>query len=156
MSNERKGMSMSDVSMTGDTTVPTKYAHLPASEARERIAREELEAVELRKKHEEAMIQRKIEEGVKLALESEAPKEPALKLRAPEPRKVEYVEDCASAPEPTPAPVLMTEGFSNLELASLTNKLFSLASQGGIELKHVGSDSIHAILDNVSIVITKG
>jgi hypothetical protein len=135
-------MGSSDVSWSGDTSVPSQYASLPASEARERIAQDKIKA----EKRKEEM--RKLQEDRKVA---ERVAE-ALKEAGVEPEVEEVVEVTGDS---DPIVETTSKSFSASELATVTNKVFELSASGSVSVSQIGQNGIKLVIDGVSVLITK-
>lgn len=132
------GMGSSGINWAGDSKVPTKYAHLPASEARARIAKEEAEA---KLKQEEILKQRiaELEEAKKDAF--------------PEtPNETKTVVETVSVEEGIKS---NNKLFSDTELAKISNIIFTLSSKASITITSINKDGVKATLDGIPINISK-
>lgn len=131
-----KGMGSSDIDWSGENKVPTKYSHLPASEARARIAKEEEEA----KLKQEQILQQRIKE-------LEDAKKEAFPETSNETETVtEKKEDNVKSDKSL---------FSDTELAKISNVIFSLSSKSSVTITSINKDGVKVTLDGIPINISK-
>lgn len=141
MSNKTTRMGSGDIDWSGDTSVPTKYSHLPASEARERIKQDEEKAKQLKiahmKKVEDAKIAKAVEDAKKEWMSESK----------------EIVNDKVESVVSETA--IDATLFESTELAKISNAIFMLAGKANVEVGKISEDGISLTIDGVSILISK-
>ena len=143
MSNNQ-GMGSGDIPWMGQKT-PTKYQHLPLSEA---IRLTEIDEENARKAHI-ALEERRFEQRVAKELEERLA---GAEVVEPVPEGISNVEVPADKPIMVDAEIsdVAFRAFTNEQLAKVTNKVFAL---GAVDIKHIGIDCVELELDGVPIKI---
>jgi hypothetical protein len=141
--NTSNAMGSGDILWGENSEVPKQYANLPASEARAKIAQDKIDRAKRIEEQRKAEEQRKIDAAVKEALVAngvEAVTEEVV---------VESSEDISEKVE------VSGSSFTSAELATVSNKVFEIASNGTVEITHIGEDCIKVNLGGVNVKITR-